>query len=437
MNNNSLNLKKNFHTQAGFTIIEIVIVLGVIVIISGLGLANFQSSNNSSSTYSASRDILTSDLRVAADKALNSERFQGQEPTGWGVQISEGTNSYTIFADLNGNRAYDGNEKFKTVKLNSDLKVYPVYGSTTAGPIVFNAGDAKTYFNNNELLVNSTDNLLVYLLNKNDAVVKVIEITSLGTVSSINSAPVIGTTGSTVLDIVQPDEVAGLVTWYKADALTTLNNGDPVNSWTDSSVNGNNLIYVSKGKPAYVTNGVNSLPVVRFDGDDDYLACTSTVGNAKTIFVVMKWLDPNKDYAPFLGKAWTNVPDLNTWPDMWSGAGSQDPEPPLPPALPGQAIGVGSGLSKQHVTNAAVYNNGTSVSAGTLMRDKVNFQIITMVPTADMYFDIIGANYIISPLYHTHADYAEVIVYSSVLTEENRKGIELYLSDKYNIPLSY
>ncbi len=356
MNNNSLNLKKNFHTQAGFTIIEIVIVLGVIVIISGLGLANFQSSNNSSSTYSASRDILTSDLRVAADKALNSERFQGQEPTGWGVQISEGTNSYTIFADLNGNRAYDGNEKFKTVKLNSDLKVYPVYGSTTAGPIVFNAGDAKTYFNNNELLVNSTDNLLVYLLNKNDAVVKVIEITSLGTVSSINSAPVIGTTGSTVLDIVQPDEVAGLVTWYKADALTTLNNGNPVDPWTDSSGNSKNLIYVNGGKPTYITNGVNSLPIVRFDGVDDHLVYSAGISNARTIFVVMKWLDLTNNYAPFLGKVWYDPYVSNTHPHLWSGTNAS-----------GQAIG-GTGLSKQHVIDATVYNNGTSMTSSTLIK---------------------------------------------------------------------
>ncbi len=60
-----------------------------------------------------------------------------------------------------------------------------------------------------------------------------------------------------------------------------------------------------------------------------------------------------------------------------------------------------------------------------------------MIPTADMYFDNIGANYTSIPNWHTHADYAEVIVYSSVLAEEDRKGIELYLSDKYNIPLSY
>ena len=59
-----------------------------------------------------------------------------------------------------------------------------------------------------------------------------------------------------------------LAGWYKADAITGLSDGDAVDSWVDSSGNGNTLTQSTSGaKPSYETNEVNSLPVVRFDKD--------------------------------------------------------------------------------------------------------------------------------------------------------------------------
>lgn len=420
--NNYQSKKKNISSTSGFTLIEIIIVLGVITIIAGLGLANFQSSNNSSSTYSASRDIITSDFRLAANKALNSERFQGQEPTGWGVKIAEGTNSYTIFADLDGNRIYDAKEKYKTVKLNSDLKVYPSYGSTITGTIFFNTGDAKTYFNNTELTVNSTTYLYVHLLNKNNALVKTLEVTPLGTVSNANTA---------VKDIVQPSAVTGLVAWYKADALTGLTDGAPVSSWTDSSGTGRHITQATgAAQPTYIANGVNYLPVVRFDGVDDYLrySGSSPIGiPSRTVFVVMKWIDPTMDWSPILGNTNGNTAYF----------GDVDSSNRI----------VHQTWSWSQIVNGLVYNNGAAMASSTLLRDKLNFQLVELIPTttiANTWLDNIGLSYLdLSPTppanrnRYTHADYAEVIIYNTVITETERKGIEAYLSYKYNIPLSY
>ena len=59
-----------------------------------------------------------------------------------------------------------------------------------------------------------------------------------------------------------------LAGWYKADAITGLSDGDAVDSWVDSSGNGNTLTQSTSGaKPSYETNELNSLPVVRFDKD--------------------------------------------------------------------------------------------------------------------------------------------------------------------------
>lgn len=104
-----------------------------------------------------------------------------------------------------------------------------------------------------------------------------------------------------------PADLADLFAWYKADAITGLSDGDPVSTWSDSSGGGYNLTQTSTARPLYQTNTLNGLPVVEFDGTDDYLAA-STAANWKflhdstgsSLFIVLKAgtsADPNAAYA--------------------------------------------------------------------------------------------------------------------------------------------
>lgn len=391
----------------GFTIVEIIVVLGIIAIIIGLGLVNFQASTDSSTGFSASRDLLISDLRVAADKALSRERFQGGEPIGWGVNFVGGYNTYTMFADMDGDRVFDAGETFKKVKLNQDLKLFPDYGGVMTGSVVFNIGTGKTYFNNTELAISATSQLLINLRNKNNAFVDALNITPVGTVSIANPA---------IKNQAQPNSITGLIGWWKADAIT-LNNGTLVDQWSDLSTSGRHATQADTTKrPTFVTNVVNSLPVVRFDGDNDVLSI-SEINNLQTVFVVMKWADPTVGGSPILGRS--------SNPYFFSGR-TQDPPPGIDAVIGGWAWGT--------VKTGGIYNNGIKLTNTTLLRDKVNFQIITLVPDSIAAFNNIGSN---NGGYFTRADYAEIIVYSTVLSTTDRQAVEAYLSYKYNIPLSY
>lgn len=68
-----------------------------------------------------------------------------------------------------------------------------------------------------------------------------------------------------------------LKTWLKADALTGLNDTDPVASWLDSSGNGETAVQgTGAAQPLYIVDGQNGLPIVRFDGIDDFLSISTT-----------------------------------------------------------------------------------------------------------------------------------------------------------------
>jgi len=81
------------------------------------------------------------------------------------------------------------------------------------------------------------------------------------------------------------------VGWWKADAITGLEDGDPVGTWPDSSGNGNDLTQsIASKKPTYYVNVKNGLPGVKGDAAiyPGYMVCTVSLTQPKSIFVVAR-----------------------------------------------------------------------------------------------------------------------------------------------------
>jgi len=91
----------------------------------------------------------------------------------------------------------------------------------------------------------------------------------------------------------------GLKIWLKADALS-LNNNDPVDSWTDSSGNGYNFTSSGSARPTYATNVINGKPSVVFDGSNDILSLATSV-KLRTVFILSNETRGNSTFSNYYG----------------------------------------------------------------------------------------------------------------------------------------
>jgi hypothetical protein len=212
------------------------------------------------------------------------------------------------------------------------------------------------------------------------------------------------------------------VVWVDANQIIGLNDGDAVTSWTDLSGNSNTLAQAVSGKqPAYKTNIVNGLPVVRC-GENDALYKTFTLNSPVHVFIVAKVQTPmagNK--AIFDGMDNSNVSLVS---------GSRD----------GNYYQGGLGLTYIStpeledkfclVTEAAYATTGdisyfrvnglTRYSGAIAMENPGGI----VVGDYHLYVGWTGSS-------HPSVDFAEVIIYPAVLSSANQAIVENYLNDKY------
>jgi len=102
-----------------------------------------------------------------------------------------------------------------------------------------------------------------------------------------------------------PPDPGDLVLWLTPEALTAipLANNDPIDTWPDSSGNGNDFMAENTSfRPLYKTNQIGGHPAADFDGADDFLKRASALGVTQTysLFIVFKF----DNAVPASGREW-------------------------------------------------------------------------------------------------------------------------------------
>lgn len=205
--------------------------------------------------------------------------------------------------------------------------------------------------------------------------------------------------------------VGAPMVWLKADALTGLNSGDPVASWTDSSASANHAIQANAAKkPLWISNALNGQPVIRMDGTDDELDFTSSMTTIRTVFAVFKHATGVQEYALILGST-------ATYYDFNGGMDSSLFSTPY---------------ASSYLLNGSTYMNGLSMNPINILKPK-NYSLLSMVTTGNMRANTIGAQWTLAGRYW-NGDFAEFIIYNTALSTADRQAVESYLQAKYALP---
>jgi len=254
---------------------------------------------------------------------------------------------------------------------------------------------------------------------------------------------------------VAPDSVANLGLWLKADAITSLVNGDPVTTWDDQTTNNLDAVGAGATRPTYQTNVINGLPVVRFQVDDILTTAADNFGatGAITVFLVASNIATGADR--MLLEHGANV---NSTEGAWSLA-RNNTNTATAGVMRHQSAGLFASMESAAASNQVLYLGASPLTARlvTVRFDRSLGQQEATVWINGLYGgsaegngtfrandnDLGGTfpgslalnvgNRSGSATLGANGDIGEVLVYERALTSRERTRIEMWLMDKWDL----
>jgi hypothetical protein len=226
--------------------------------------------------------------------------------------------------------------------------------------------------------------------------------------------------------------------WFDASKLTLANN-TAVTTLTDRSGNARNATQATANrKPLFLTNQLNGLPVINFDGANDFLATGSVPDldtDKQTWFVVTK-ANNGTHTGQIIGSGYTagsSVGADHFWKTTISSTGQYGS---FIRNSAGTASQIISSYDTQYHIISNVWDGNTDIH--TMFTDGTLNGTVTgrnASPTGHLRVRL-GTNSGTTLTYWYNGRIAEAFVYSKTLNDAERIIVENYLSTKYNIPLT-
>jgi hypothetical protein len=230
---------------------------------------------------------------------------------------------------------------------------------------------------------------------------------------------------------------AGLIGWYAADNLTTLQHNAPVQTFVDASGQGNHVTQATAAnQPTFIEAQQNGRAVVRFDGVDDVMTratggLTGQVPHTIILAALCKVLTPTNHYqgvAGFgLGAANTSTVGVTDSGFEYVGGASD-----------GNACGSSNIECRGafHVFSKVALNDGSAQSILAYLDGVANPPDVGTVTVdladAGLMIGTVGAG--VANVFL--GDLCEVLMYNRALTPSERHAVEQYLGTKWGIPVT-
>lgn len=158
-------LNKFFKINTGYTLIELIVSISIIVILTALLLPNYHAGGRQNSLVGAIQQ-LSGNLRLVQNYAIGAKKNNNNQIPlgGWGIYLSASSSNYILYSDNNGDHNYTIGEMYRQVNLPSGMIFDDAgfFGKNSAG-IDFSSGNLYISFEAPDPVthINSTDPSLV------------------------------------------------------------------------------------------------------------------------------------------------------------------------------------------------------------------------------------------------------------------------------------
>jgi alpha-tubulin suppressor-like RCC1 family protein len=219
----------------------------------------------------------------------------------------------------------------------------------------------------------------------------------------------------------------GLIMWLKADSGVSTDGSNNVTTWNDETGNNSVAQSASATEPLYVTNDVNGMPAVRFNGSQWLFNpnnLSSGINTNLTIITVGSTSNPgSQQYAAWFGGTVTG---------QGRGLGYASNEQLFDTSGINYLAGTAPAANAFAIQAATVYANNGAV---TLYQNGANEGTGPLSGVQGISSGItVGAAG--NETSGWQGDIAEVLVYDHQLSADELQQVDLYLANKYNIPVT-
>lgn len=227
-----------------------------------------------------------------------------------------------------------------------------------------------------------------------------------------------------------PAIISGCVLWLKSNAGITKDGSNRVSNWSNSCGSSNATQAGSTRQPLFVDNALNSTPILRFDGVDDYMSTSvvpATGANPRTLVaVVTNTQNTAVNYLHILHYGTASVSDATY--GITSRTANTN-------SIGNHYWGSGFLSSQIATSNPLILIMGYGSNRDELwVNGTAKGSLTKTLATGSNSGILIGTR--VNPAEYGKFDIAEIIAYNKLLSSTERKNIEQYLSQKYNITVN-
>jgi hypothetical protein len=210
-----------------------------------------------------------------------------------------------------------------------------------------------------------------------------------------------------------PDQIAGLILWLDgADTNRVVLESGRVAQWLDKSGHTNDASQgTAAWRPVYSIDPTSGLPLLRFNGLNNYLTVPRLNGMHTIIWVAREEASASDEFRPVIGDS--EYADFNR--------GEHG------------TIFLASDVVAAFTNHVATWLNGLQVNPFKTALPKV-MAVVSSTSGGPMRANHIGNDRLMSNRYWS-GDVAEVVAYDRVLSTDERVAIERYLIEKWKPPL--